>query len=296
MQLKSSIKSLTKLSTGVIPVLREGSESKYLALRVYNYWDFPKGLVKKDENPIESALRELHEETGLVRTEFPWGEDYIETEPYAHQKIARYYLGEVFDTHVKISPEHHEFGWFSAKELNHLFGERLQKILTWGVARSTLAPTFLVDENVSGLAKWLRLVGWDVLVTFGSSDDEVLVKAFEDGRVILTSDRRLSNRVANGLCMYLPQESIFQQFLRILDKFSLPAEQCWFSRCTICNVYIRPYEKVDFNFEKVPQEIQKKYLSGTFRLWNCPHCERFYWKGSHLERITKRLEQLSLKS
>lgn len=287
-------KPLTQISAGVIPVFRSGTESKYLALRVYNYWDFPKGLIEKDESSIESALRELKEETGLSHAEFSWGEDYIETEPYAQRKIARYFLTEVFDTHVKISPEHHEFGWFSYNDLNHLFGERLQKILDWGVARSTLAPSFLVDENVSGLAKWLRLVGWYALVTLGKNDDEILAKAFEDGRIILTSDRHLSTRVASGYCMYLPQESIFQQFLRIAEKFSLPAKQCWFSRCTICNFYIRPYEVIDFNFEKVPQEIQKKYLNGNFRLWTCPHCGRFYWKGSHLERIAKRLEQLSL--
>lgn len=289
------LKQPQQISTGVIPVFRNGTESKYLALRVYNYWDFPKGLVEKDESFIEAALRELQEETGLKSAEFSWGEDYIETEPYAQRKIARYCLAEVFDTHIKISSEHHEFGWFSFEELNRLLNERLQKVLFWGVARSTLTPLFLVDENVSGLAKWLRLVGWDALVARKKSDDdEILAKSFEDGRVILTTDRRLSTRVAHGHCLYLPQENIFQQFLRVVEKFDLPAEQCWFSRCTICNVYIKPYEAVDFNFERVPEEIKKKYLSAKLRLWTCPRCGRFYWKGSHLERVTKRLQQLSI--
>lgn len=282
------------MSAGLIPVFRKNGEPKFLALRIYDYWDFPKGIVEPGESQLESAKRELLEETGIREIQFTWGEDYLETEMYAKQKIARYYLAEVFNDAVKISHEHHEYRWFTAEELEPLLVDRLKKVLHWGAARSTLGPAFLVDENVSGLAKWLRLVGWDtVTLAFGSRDDEVVMKAFDEGRVILTNDRILSTKLDRELCFFLPQESLFQQFIRVVNKFSLPQKQCWFSRCTICNSFIKPFEKKDFKELRPPEKIEQKYKSGELRLWSCPQCDRFYWKGSHLERIERTLSSLN---
>ena len=65
-----------------------------LVLRVYRNWDFPKGLVEPGEEPLEAALREVTEETGLRDLSLPWGEVWRETEPYAGGKVARYYVAE----------------------------------------------------------------------------------------------------------------------------------------------------------------------------------------------------------
>lgn len=82
------------LSSGIVPVLRTPTPL-FLLLRVYKYWDFPKGLVEKGEDPLQAALREVTEETGITEVHFPWGKDFLETEPYRGGKIARYYVGEV---------------------------------------------------------------------------------------------------------------------------------------------------------------------------------------------------------
>ena len=65
---------------------------RFLLLRAYRYWDFPKGAVEQQETPLAAAIREVCEETGLTGLEFAWGEDYLETEPYNRGKVARYYL------------------------------------------------------------------------------------------------------------------------------------------------------------------------------------------------------------
>ena len=51
------------LSAGVIVARHEGDSWRYLLLRVYSYWDFPKGIVEPDEDPIQAARREVEEET-----------------------------------------------------------------------------------------------------------------------------------------------------------------------------------------------------------------------------------------
>jgi hypothetical protein len=77
------------LSAGVVVVRPENATWQFLLLRAYQYWDFPKGRTEPDETPKQAALREVAEETGITDLTFPWGDDYVETGPYARGKIAR---------------------------------------------------------------------------------------------------------------------------------------------------------------------------------------------------------------
>ena len=65
-----------------------------LLLRVYNYWDFPKGVVEPGEDPLAAARREVREETTHRRSRFRLGRAiHVETAPYGREnKVARYYL------------------------------------------------------------------------------------------------------------------------------------------------------------------------------------------------------------
>ena len=47
-------------------VIRDTAEGpRYLLLRAYKHWDFPKGMVEADEAPLAAARREVAEETGI---------------------------------------------------------------------------------------------------------------------------------------------------------------------------------------------------------------------------------------
>ena len=111
---------------------------RYLMLRVYRNWDFPKGLIEPKEAPLAAALREVREETSLDDLELRWGQGFAETVPYARGKIARYYLAvsPEGDVHLPVSPElgrpeHHEFRWARAGEAATLLPLRLRPILAW---------------------------------------------------------------------------------------------------------------------------------------------------------------------
>lgn len=127
------------LSAGVVVVRKEHDEWKYLFLRAYRNWDFPKGIVEPTENPMETAIREIKEETGLQDLVFRWGEVFKETPPYkGGRKIARYYIAETPHSEVTFSinpelgrPEHHEYRWLSYQEIRKLAPERLQEIIEW---------------------------------------------------------------------------------------------------------------------------------------------------------------------
>ena len=132
------------ISAGTVPFRRTPQGWRLLVLRCFKNWDFPKGRIEAGEEPIDAAKRETTEETGLTDLDFPFGDIYRETLPYASGKIARYYLAEaaVGDVHLPIAhdlgrPEHHEWRWVSFEEAEDLLPPRLALVLDW--ARQTLA-------------------------------------------------------------------------------------------------------------------------------------------------------------
>jgi len=134
-------------SAGVAVVRRTAQGWRLLVLRAYRNWDFPKGLIEPGETPFAAAVREAREETGIERLDFRWGEDFRETEPYARNKVARYYLAETDAEELTLPvspelgrPEHHEYRWVDFATAQRLLPPRLQPVLAWVRGR-------LVDEN-----------------------------------------------------------------------------------------------------------------------------------------------------
>ena len=130
------------LSAGVVVVRRVDGDFRYLLLRAYRYWDFPKGLVEPGESPLAAAVREVAEETTLTGLNFRWGEDCVETPPYGPGKIARYYLAESTRGEVGLPvsaelgrPEHDEFRWLAYAEARALLNERVGRVLEWARTR-----------------------------------------------------------------------------------------------------------------------------------------------------------------
>jgi 8-oxo-dGTP pyrophosphatase MutT (NUDIX family) len=126
------------LSAGVVVVRRAGSDWRYLLLRAYDYWDFPKGIVEPGEDPLAAAIRETEEETTLTDLEFRWGPVFIETGPYGKNKIARYYVAESKDGEVNLPvsaelghPEHDEYRWLDYETARPLLLPRVQAVLDW---------------------------------------------------------------------------------------------------------------------------------------------------------------------
>ena len=126
-------------------VNRAQGSLKFLLLRAYRNWDFPKGLVEAGEAPIDAALREVREETTLEDLSFDWGSEFIDTGPYNKGKISRYYIAHSQKTQVRLPinpelgrPEHHEARWVDFAEALRLVSPRLQPVMHW--AHAVLNP------------------------------------------------------------------------------------------------------------------------------------------------------------
>lgn len=135
------------LSAGVVVVRQSPSGWRFLMLRAYRNWDFPKGLVESEEDPFHAARREVTEETLISDLKFGWGEVFAETAPYSRNKVARYYIGETQTEAVTLPvrpelgrPEHHECRWLSLEEALELSSPRVEPILKWAARTIGLVP------------------------------------------------------------------------------------------------------------------------------------------------------------
>jgi len=130
--------SESKLSCGVILVRRTDDGWVTLMLRAFHHWDFPKGIRERGEEPMEAAVREVGEETGVTDLSFDWGDRFFETGPYSRGKVARYFIAATGQKDVEMGispetgePEHHEWRWVSFDEAYDLGSPRVRSIVQW---------------------------------------------------------------------------------------------------------------------------------------------------------------------
>jgi len=136
-----------RLSAGVILVRETPDGWRYLLLRAFTHWDFPKGMVEPGEEPLDAAMREVQEETLITDLHFDWGHDFIETGPYSRGKVARYYVARTETSAVSLPiiaelgrPEHNEFRWVDEESALRLVSARVVPIIEWGVAKIAQPP------------------------------------------------------------------------------------------------------------------------------------------------------------
>jgi bis(5'-nucleosidyl)-tetraphosphatase len=128
----------TRLSAGIVVVSLVNRKLRFLLLRAYRNWDFPKGLVEPGEQPIDAAVREVREETTLDDLSFDWGLGYMDTGPYNKGKIARYYIARSKETRIMLPvnpelgvPEHHEARWVDYPRALEMVTPRLNPVVRW---------------------------------------------------------------------------------------------------------------------------------------------------------------------
>ncbi len=87
------------------------------------HWGFPKGHLEKEEDLLETAKRELFEETGIKEEEIKvqsgfkeWNKYFFKKDEKTVFKIVFYFLAETKKKRVKLSSEHTDFKWLNYEE------------------------------------------------------------------------------------------------------------------------------------------------------------------------------------
>ena len=149
---------------------------------------------------------------------------------------------------------------------------------------------FLVDLNVGRLVVWLRVLGYDTILTSRRDDRCIARQAMDEGRVLLTRDARLVRRrvVTSGAlrALLLRSDQLWAQLQQVVTELQLDVTDS-FTRCPRCNLALQPATREQVQYRLPPHVLQTQT---TFR--GCPGCNRVYWKGTHWRNMRAQLAQI----
>ena len=135
-------------------------------------------------------------------------------------------------------------------------------------------------------------MGYDT-VFFNDSDDAYMVrKALREDRVILTRDTQIMQRgvVTSGRvrAILVNSDEPEQQMQQVIDALNLDCRFKPFSVCLECN---QPLE--ERSREEVKDRVPPYVFKTQHQYMECPACRRIYWRGTHWQAMTRRLEKLA---
>ena len=153
-------------------------------------------------------------------------------------------------------------------------------------AGSAALPGLLCDEMLQGLGRWLRAAGHDTAIARdGLADERLIARALGESRLLLTCDRALAARSAvRSLAVVLPAGGLEDAVRALGRTLAIDWLHAPFTRCLLDNAPLAAAS--DGAREALPERARS--LPGPLR--RCPQCRRLYWPGSHVRRMTARLE------
>jgi bis(5'-nucleosidyl)-tetraphosphatase len=129
-----------EISAGIIVFRKTQDGPKFLILyHGGNYWNFPKGHIESEEKSLATAFRETKEEAGISSRDLRLIPNFKTYERFYFKKagqpifkIVIFYLAETRTKDVKISEEHHGYGWFLFRDAQRILGKYRdsQKVLS----------------------------------------------------------------------------------------------------------------------------------------------------------------------
>jgi len=139
---------------------------------------------------------------------------------------------------------------------------------------------FVADAHLGGLARLLRMTGFDTLYDNHFQDDEIERIAGAQERIVLTRDRELLKRrgVTHGCYVHALRPG--QQLREIFDRLDLARSARPFTLCLNCNAPLRGIDKAQVA-AALPPSVRERYQ----RFSTCDVCRGVFWEGSHWRRM-----------
>lgn len=176
--------------------------------------------------------------------------------------------------------------WSRSRRQRH---EQLATLLDGAIPTepADAGPDFHCDAGLGGLARWLRVAGYDARYWPGIADDALVREAIGGTAILLTTDARLMQRgtIAQGIVAALLVPNTIdkrRQFHFAAGTLGLPLRA---ARCTACGGRLVPVEK-----ESVRDRIPPRTYPWRDEYFVCDRCGKLYWQGTHWERIGKMLK------
>jgi uncharacterized protein len=142
---------------------------------------------------------------------------------------------------------------------------------------------WLADEMLGKLARYLRFLGDDTAYLRGLTEAERLARSVAEHRTLVTRDRALAQASRTGVLLRTVAvgDQLAEMFVRVPSLAHPPR----FDRCPECNALLRPWEEPPSAepATAAPAAVRARGVAVA----SCPECGRYYWEGSHAERIRR---------
>ena len=149
----------------------------------------------------------------------------------------------------------------------------------------------LADRMLGKLAKWLRFLGYDTSYPDAIDDDDLINICKQENRILLTRDRNLSksNKKLKGVpaVIYIESDNAGLQLEQVITDLGLEFGDRVLTRCADCNATITEVDK-----ERAEGHVPKGVYERQDTFWHCSGCDKYYWQGSHYDKILAKIESL----
>ena len=151
------------------------------------------------------------------------------------------------------------------------------------------SPRFFCDAMLGGLARWLRAIGYDAAFEYGIDDGDLIARAETEERMVLSSDGGLFERnvIKDGHveALYIPQQlGRLEQLRFVVRRLQLPRRE---TRCMACGSQL-----VEVPKHAVADEAPPLAYRHCEQFWRCQGCGKLLWRGTHWQKIERRLGEL----
>jgi uncharacterized protein len=147
---------------------------------------------------------------------------------------------------------------------------------------------FVVDQTLGGLAKWLRLCGYDTAQLKLAGQDLASWPTPAEGTVILTRQVAVRGRTERGDLLIIKTDTPEAQLLEVFTRLKLSSRELQpLNRCSRCNQVLSPIAK-ELAWGRVPEYVLHK----TTQFYECPSCRQLFWAGSHHDKILGKITKI----
>ncbi len=146
---------------------------------------------------------------------------------------------------------------------------------------------FVADVMLGRLAKWLRIVGYDVLYSNKFADDDLIAISNREERILLSRDTRLLIRKAVRNFIFLQSGDTRDQIKQVIQEVRQTDFPFLLTRCLSCNEAL-----ADVPRESVCGRAPPFIFKTQSRFKTCPKCGKLYWAGTHRDAVVRTLAGL----
>lgn len=155
-----------------------------------------------------------------------------------------------------------------------------------------LTHSFVIDSMLGTIAKKMRILGFDSKYSATIDDEDLILLAKKENRIIITKDRQVADNAAKHdvLAIKITVHTEKDQLVEIaknigLKKYEFNPNN---ARCPVCNGVLHGTEKSQI-IDKMPPKIAQNVKE----FWICERCNHIYWEGTHIRNLGKLIGEIN---